>query len=115
MFVDYLIRCIPLYVIKSIRTAPKYGGSAFEIDAFSKKFYFRSPSEDVTHQWLFCFQCTIATQLEEMITEEFKGNKISDIQLKISFSNYSAARKQRILRIDKWWKKSKLIEKQPFS
>jgi len=84
--------CIPLFMIRSIRSS-NIGKNVFEIDAISNIFWFRSAVDSETQQWLFSFQCSIATNLEQML------------DLKIQ------ERKHKILQVDKWWKKSKTIEK----
>jgi hypothetical protein len=84
---------IPLYLIRRIRSFPKYGKTAFEIDAVSRKFVFRAETEEIMSEWLFSFQCSIALHLDRFVDSNIRRKRL------------------KILNLNRWWKKADNLEK----
>eukprot|EP01119_Soliformovum_irregulare_P018590 TRINITY_DN5735_c0_g1_i3.p1 TRINITY_DN5735_c0_g1~~TRINITY_DN5735_c0_g1_i3.p1 ORF type:complete len:716 (+),score=199.10 TRINITY_DN5735_c0_g1_i3:400-2547(+) len=88
---------IPLYLVKSIRSVPMGNDRTdtfqLELDVITRIFRFRCESLEELNRWLFGFQCAIAVTLNSILDSTIVENKM------------------KILKLEKWWKKSRTIDR----
>jgi hypothetical protein len=56
--------------------------TAFEVDCISISFFFRAEDESKANDWLFAFQCSIASKLEQLVEMQgkMKWDETDDVQ-----------------------------------
>lgn len=109
-----LLGKIPLYLVNSVRKAPKYGKGAFAVTAPGREFIFRvrrllsssssppSPSpdlpqaesEEAVSEWIFAIQCEFAYHLEELL-----GRDLNEERSKVEG-------------VERWWKTAMVMEQE---
>ena len=59
--------------VSSIRTKPELGGEYFEVEWGNMKVAFRTENKDTRNQWLFSFQCSLATIVSQILASPVKN------------------------------------------
>ena len=62
--------------VSSIRTKPELGSEYFEVEWSNMKVAFRTDKKDTRNQWLFSFQCSLATIVSQILATPVKNNDI---------------------------------------
>ena len=63
--------------VSSIRTKPELGSEYFEVEWSNMKVAFRTDNKDTRNQWLFSFQCSLATIVSQILATPVKNNDIN--------------------------------------